>query len=183
MSSKRKREYIENLDRCYKVVQQSRTGINAVDVGKKINKHRATVHTYLNSLELMEKVYSEHGLWYPKETSVKKPSKESENFEFYIKHGLITKEEIDTYVAAQTFLKILPKNSQEALITKLLIGHFEQKIESLARARLWRDSLTEIVNGPISKSGLRELTLIYRPSNHQLEVGHVPSRPSWAQCP
>jgi len=135
MSDKRKRKYMENLDRCYKVVQQSRTGINAINVGKKINKHRATAHSYLNSLELMGKVYSEHGLWYPKETSAKKPSKESENFEFYVKHGLITTEEIDTYVAAQTLLKMLPKNSQEALITKLLIGHFEQKIKSLKKLK------------------------------------------------
>ncbi len=33
---KRKREAMENLDKCYRVVQQSRTGITAKDVAEKL---------------------------------------------------------------------------------------------------------------------------------------------------
>ena len=127
---------MENLDRCYKVVQQKRTGISANDVAVEIKKHRTTVHGYLNTLELMKKVYSEHGLWYPKTSLNKEKTKEdSENFKFYVEHGLITKKEIDTYSAAKTLLEILPKDSQQYLITKLLIIHFNQKIESLKKIK------------------------------------------------
>lgn len=67
MLNKRKHEFTENLDRCYKVVQQSSSkGINAVDTARELGVHRTTVHNYLNTLELMGKVYSEHGLWYAK---------------------------------------------------------------------------------------------------------------------
>jgi uncharacterized protein YdeI (YjbR/CyaY-like superfamily) len=67
MSNKRKREFTDNLNKCYNVVQQSSSkGINAVDIAKQLGVHRTTVHSYLNTLELMEKVYSEHGLWYAK---------------------------------------------------------------------------------------------------------------------
>ena len=74
MSDKRKRELMAKLDRCYKVVQQSRNGINAVDIAKKLNVHRTTAHSYLNTLELMGKVYSQKGLWYPEEPSTKENS-------------------------------------------------------------------------------------------------------------
>lgn len=80
MADKRKRKMMENLDRCYKVVQQSRTGINAVDIAKKLNVHRTTAHSYLNSLELMGKVYSQHGLWYPKEPSNEQKSSKNSLF-------------------------------------------------------------------------------------------------------
>ena len=71
MSNKRKRELMEKLDRCYKVVQQSRNGINAIGIAKKLNIHRTTAHNYLNTLELMGKVYSQKGLWYSEELSTK----------------------------------------------------------------------------------------------------------------
>lgn len=67
MSNKRDREFMDNLDRCYNLVQQSSTkGIRAVEVARKLGVHRATAHRYLVSLELMGKVYSEHGVWYAK---------------------------------------------------------------------------------------------------------------------
>jgi len=62
-----------------------------------------------------------------------KPSKDLENLEFYIKYGLLTKEEIDVYTTAKTLLKILPKNSTEYVLTKLIIIHFNDKIESLKK--------------------------------------------------
>jgi hypothetical protein len=68
MSDKRKRELMENLDRCYKVVQQNSEGISAIEIAKKLGVHRTTVHGYLNILELMGKVRSEHGEWHPKES-------------------------------------------------------------------------------------------------------------------
>lgn len=74
MSNKRKRELMEKLDRCYKVVQQSRNGINAIGIAKKLDIHRTTAHSYLNTLELMGKVYSQKGLWYPEEPSTKENS-------------------------------------------------------------------------------------------------------------
>jgi len=70
MSEKRKREFMEKLDSCYSVVQQSSAkgkGISAREVAEKLKIHRTTAHTYLNTLELMGKVYSEKGLWYAKE--------------------------------------------------------------------------------------------------------------------
>jgi Mn-dependent DtxR family transcriptional regulator len=67
MSDKRKRELMDNLDRCYKVVLQSSSkGISAVGIASELGVHRTTVHNYLNTLELMGKVYSEHGFWYAK---------------------------------------------------------------------------------------------------------------------
>ena len=75
----RKRKMMENLDRCYKVVQQSRTGITAIEVSKKLNVHRTTAHSYLNTLDLMGKVYSEKGLWHAKEGKVEEETpKESD---------------------------------------------------------------------------------------------------------
>jgi len=48
-------------------VQQSSTkGISAVEIAKKLGKHRTTVHGYLTTLEYMGKVESKHGLWYAK---------------------------------------------------------------------------------------------------------------------
>jgi predicted ArsR family transcriptional regulator len=70
MSDKRKHEFMEKLDSCYKIVQQSSAkgkGISAVEIADQLGKHRTTVHSYLNSLEFMGKVYSEKGLWYAKE--------------------------------------------------------------------------------------------------------------------
>lgn len=64
MSSERKRQSMDNLDKCYKVIEQSSTGISAIDIAEKLKIHRTTVHGYLNSLELSGRVYSQKGLWY-----------------------------------------------------------------------------------------------------------------------
>jgi len=45
------------------VLQSSAKGISAVEIARKLGIHRTTVHGYLNSLELMGKVYSERGTW------------------------------------------------------------------------------------------------------------------------
>jgi len=64
MSNQKDLENMKKLDRCYKVVRQSSAkGIRAVEIARKLGFHRTTVHGYLNSLELMGKVYSEHGTW------------------------------------------------------------------------------------------------------------------------
>jgi hypothetical protein len=58
---------MENLEKCYNtVLQSSAKGISAVEISKKMGKHRTTVHSYLNTLELTGRVYSEHGTWYAK---------------------------------------------------------------------------------------------------------------------
>jgi hypothetical protein len=70
---------MENLEKCYNtVLQSSAKGITAVEISKKIGKHRTTVHSYLNTLELAGRVYSEHGTWYAKtgEQTIKPLEKE-----------------------------------------------------------------------------------------------------------
>jgi len=56
---------MEKLDSCYKLVQQSsaKGGIRAVEIAEKMGVHKTTVYDQLNSLELMQKVYSDQGLW------------------------------------------------------------------------------------------------------------------------
>jgi predicted transcriptional regulator len=80
MSSRKDHETMMNLDKCYSIVQQSSTkgGISAAEIAKKLNKHRATVHRYLTSLELMGKVESQHGTWLAKtgEQTIKPLEKE-----------------------------------------------------------------------------------------------------------
>jgi hypothetical protein len=80
MSSKKEHESMENLERCYKIVQQSSSkgGISAIDIGEKLDMHRATVHRHLTSLELMGKVEGKHGLWIAKtgEETIKPLEKE-----------------------------------------------------------------------------------------------------------
>jgi DNA-binding MarR family transcriptional regulator len=80
MSTKKERESMENLDNVYKLVQQSsaKGGINATTIGEKLEMHRTTVHKHLNSLELMGKVESQHGLWVTKtgEQTIKPLEKE-----------------------------------------------------------------------------------------------------------
>ena len=67
MSNQKDHEFKENLNKCYSIVQQSRTkGMSAVEVAEKMGKHRTTVHGYLNTLEHMGKVKSQHGLWFAK---------------------------------------------------------------------------------------------------------------------
>jgi hypothetical protein len=81
---KRKLEYMEKLNSIYKVVlQSSPKGISAIDIAKQLikekqlkttpEKYRTTVHRYLNTLELMGKVYSQKGLWFAKEVEGKPP--------------------------------------------------------------------------------------------------------------
>jgi predicted transcriptional regulator len=67
----RKSLFIENLDKCYKVVlQSSAKGITAKEIAKVLNVHRTTVHSYLSTLQMQGKVYSEKGLWFPKNEKV-----------------------------------------------------------------------------------------------------------------
>ena len=70
---------MNRLDKCYKVVLQSSTkGIRAVEIAEKLGIHRTMVHRHLNSLELMGKVESEHGIWRAKtgEQTIKPLEKE-----------------------------------------------------------------------------------------------------------
>lgn len=78
MSNKRDREFMDNLDKCNNLVRQSKTGISAVKIATKLGKHRATIHSYLNTLEYMGKVKSEHGVWHAKagEQTIKPLEKE-----------------------------------------------------------------------------------------------------------
>jgi biotin operon repressor len=79
MSSQKSHEYMKKLDKCYNVVlQNSPKGISAVEIAEKLSIHRTTVHGYLNSLELMGRVESQHGTWRAKtgEQTVKPLEKE-----------------------------------------------------------------------------------------------------------
>jgi DNA-binding MarR family transcriptional regulator len=80
MTTKKEHESMENLDKVYNLVQQSsaKGGINATTIGEKLGMHRTTVHKHLNSLELMGKVESAHGLWVTKtgEQTIKPLEKE-----------------------------------------------------------------------------------------------------------
>ena len=70
---------MKNLEKCYNTVRQSSAkGIRAVEIAEKLGIHRTTVHGYLNSLELMGRVYSEHGTWHAKtgEQTIKPLEKE-----------------------------------------------------------------------------------------------------------
>jgi DNA-binding MarR family transcriptional regulator len=64
MSSQKHHELMKNLDRCYDAVLLSSTkGITAAEISKEIGMHKTMVHRNLNTLELMGKVESQHGLW------------------------------------------------------------------------------------------------------------------------
>jgi DNA-binding MarR family transcriptional regulator len=80
MTTKKEHESMENLDKVYNLVQQSsaKGGTNATTIGEKLGMHRTTVHKHLNSLELMGKVESQHGLWVTKtgEQTIKPLEKE-----------------------------------------------------------------------------------------------------------
>jgi hypothetical protein len=55
---------MRNLERCYDAVLQSSTkGISAVEISKKIGMHKTMVHRNLNTLELLGRVESQHGVW------------------------------------------------------------------------------------------------------------------------
>ena len=67
MSSQKDHELMANLDRCYNLVQQSSAkGISAIELAKKLGKHRTTIHSYLNTLDYTGRVENRNGLWYPK---------------------------------------------------------------------------------------------------------------------
>jgi len=75
MSDKRKQQLMEMLNKCYKIVKQSSAnGISAIEVADKLEAHRTTAHSYLNTLELMGKVFNEHGLWKAVESQRKPPT-------------------------------------------------------------------------------------------------------------
>jgi primosomal protein N' len=80
MSSQKDHEFKENLEKCYSLVQQSsaKGGISAAELAKKLAKHRTTVHGYLNTLEYMGKIESQHGAWHAKtgEQTIKPLEKE-----------------------------------------------------------------------------------------------------------
>jgi predicted ArsR family transcriptional regulator len=78
MSKRKAHEYMENLDKCYNLVQQSSAGIRAVEIKRKLGVHRATAHRYLVSLELMGKVEDDRGIWRAKtgEQTIKPLEKE-----------------------------------------------------------------------------------------------------------
>lgn len=79
MSNQKHHEFTKSLEKCYNIVlQSSAKGISAVEISRKLSKHRTTVHSYLNTLEYMGRVYSEHGTWYAKtgEQTIKPLEKE-----------------------------------------------------------------------------------------------------------
>ena len=68
-------KFMEKLDKADKLLLQFPHGVSAKDFAKKFGVHRTQVYEYLNALEVREKAYSEHGLWFPKEKlAEKKPS-------------------------------------------------------------------------------------------------------------
>ncbi|MHA2408088.1 MAG: helix-turn-helix domain-containing protein, partial [Candidatus Ranarchaeia archaeon] len=72
---------MKTYDKCYNLVRQSGTkGIKAVEIARKLNMDKSTVHRHLSSLELREKVESTHGIWFAKtkEQTIKPLEKEIE---------------------------------------------------------------------------------------------------------
>ncbi|MFC1488089.1 HTH domain-containing protein [Thermoproteota archaeon] len=82
MSNRKDHENMIKLDRCYKIVLQSSSkgGIRVDELKEKLGVHRTTAYNYLNSLDLMGKVYSDQGLWKAKtgEQTIKPLEKEIE---------------------------------------------------------------------------------------------------------
>lgn len=137
---------MENLDRCDKVVQQSSAkGISAIEIAEKLNVHRTTVHSYLNTLELAGKVYSEHGLWYPKETKGKERTL-IQNYlieRFWREEEQIEKEYVEgnpfkAYEKANFLRLKLPEKHQ-----KKLIPIFEEVAQEIRKISL-KQGLTRI---------------------------------------
>jgi sugar-specific transcriptional regulator TrmB len=70
---------MERLDKIYNIVLRSSTkGIRAVEIASKLNIHKTMVYRDLNSLYLMGKVESDHGIWRAKtgEQTIKPLEKE-----------------------------------------------------------------------------------------------------------
>ena len=64
MSTQKHHQLMRNLERCCDAVVQSSTkGISAVEISKKLGMHKTMVHRNLNTLELMGRVESQHGVW------------------------------------------------------------------------------------------------------------------------
>ena len=107
MSDKRKHEFMEKLDSCYSVVQQSSSkGISAREIAEKLGIHRTTAHSYLNTLELMGKVYSEHGLWYAKD--VKESSIREKEIELTIELPVLDEDEREVEAQLRAIAETYP---------------------------------------------------------------------------
>jgi AcrR family transcriptional regulator len=81
MSNRKHRESMEKLDKCFGIVQQSGAkGLRATEIAGKLGIHRSTVYKHLDSLELMGRIESKHGIWYAKtgEQTIKPLEKEIE---------------------------------------------------------------------------------------------------------
>lgn len=65
MTSQKDHETMENLEKCFSIVQQSsaKGGIRAAEISKKLGWHKTTVYNYLNSLQYRGRVESQQGLW------------------------------------------------------------------------------------------------------------------------
>jgi hypothetical protein len=67
MSTKKDHEAMDTLEQCFRLIQQSSAkGISAIEISKKLGKHRTTIHGYLTTLNYTGRVESRNGLWYPK---------------------------------------------------------------------------------------------------------------------
>jgi IS30 family transposase len=108
MPNQKAHEFMNNLDRCNFVVLQSSTkgGMSAVEIAKKLGKHRTTVHRYLNTLEYMGKVENEHGTWRVKKGQQTIKPLESE---IVIEIPIPKKQWVDI-----ALLEILAKDAEEA---------------------------------------------------------------------
>ncbi|WNZ28927.1 MAG: hypothetical protein IAX21_09845 [Candidatus Bathyarchaeota archaeon] len=80
MTKRKQHQTMDNLDSCYKLVQQSsaKGGIRAIKIAEKMGVHKTTVYDLLRSLDLMGKVTSDQGLWKAKtgEQTIKPLEKE-----------------------------------------------------------------------------------------------------------
>jgi DNA-binding protein YbaB/biotin operon repressor len=148
MSDRRKRKLTENLNRCYKVVLQSSSkGISAVDIAKQLGVHRTTVHSYLNTLELMGRVYSEHGLWYAKTENKRIKPVESE----IVIELPIPKNQWAEISALEAFAKLLEKDqlTESAETIKILLENLRKtrtiKIESKNMDNLDLEKLQSLI--------------------------------------
>jgi len=127
----------ENAERIWKVlIHDFLNGAKYRQLMRITSMKKGVLYPSLHELESKGYVVHKKGLWIPapdsEKSSTEKPSDEdSEDFKFYIEHGLLTKKEIDVYVNAKTFLKILPENSPQFTVTKLIIDHFQEKLKSL----------------------------------------------------
>ena len=140
---------MEKLEECYKVVQQSSSkGIRAVEVAEKLGVHRTTAHDYLNTLELMGRVYNQHGLWFAKEPADIKPivvnvlaeiKEEIEKIrEDYVKGNM---KEADRRLFLLVFTKLsnikLPENLKKEI--EELINEYNEKLKIPTRQILFLD--------------------------------------------